>query len=104
MLGFVGSSSEPEWLDVADAENLLGAQAAANLGVDQAAEQARRLLDSLVDLEPALNDHADVLGAQLLDAHRRVRSSSGAPRRGLSVEAQHPVDILGAYIYLPVGN
>lgn len=101
VLGFAGSPSEPEWLNESDAEALLRCQSDANLGADQAAEQARRILDSLGQLETNLNDQADALAADLLDAHRRVRSSSGAPRRGLSVDAQHPVDVLGVYIYLP---
>jgi len=45
---------------------------------------------------------ADELAEELLDAHRRVRMGSGAPRRGLSVSAQTPVDLLGAYVFLPM--
>ena len=101
VVGFAGSPGEPEWLNETDAEALLSCQADANLGADQAIEQARRVLDSLDQLETGLDDRADALATELLDAHRRVRSGSGAPRRGLSVDAQHPVDVLGVYVYLP---
>ncbi len=40
----------------------------------------------------------------LLDAHRRVRAGAGAARRGLTVSAQRPVDVLGVYVYLPAAG
>jgi hypothetical protein len=49
-----------------------------------------------------LDDLADRWAAELLDAHRRVRTGAGAPRRGLAVTAQKPVDLLGTYVYLPL--
>jgi hypothetical protein len=52
-----------------------------------------------------VNDHLETYGEELaaeLDAaHRRVRAASGEIVRGLSVTAQKPADILGAYVYLP---
>ena len=39
--------------------------------------------------------------ARLLHAHRRVRAGSGAARRGLTVTAQHPVDLLSVQVLLP---
>ena len=99
---FVGSPDTPEWLGDEVVDGLVEAAPAGNVESDHAAS----LIDELAQAAPGWADHlagvADDLGDQLLLAHRRVRSGAGAPRRGLSVTAQKPVDLLGAYVYLPV--
>ena len=52
-------------------------------------------------LTPHLDDVADEHADRLLGAHRRVRAGAGAVRRGLTVTAQHPVDVLGVQVLLP---
>ena len=44
------------------------------------------------------------LADELLESHRTVRAGAGAARRGLSVTAQKPADILGVYVYLPIAG
>ena len=99
---FAGPPDSPEWLSDATVAELVEAAPAGNVEGDHAAS----LIDDLAQAAPGWADHlaalADDLGDQLLLAHRRVRSGAGAPRRGLSVTAQKPVDLLGAYVYLPV--
>ena len=60
-----------------------------------------RILDGLDALTTHLDAQAQSAAAELLDAHRRVRSGAGAPRRGLDVRAETPVDIVGVYLLLP---
>jgi len=101
-LGFTGSPTQAEWLPQEHVDRLLLAQADANVAGDQAAD----LLDRVVAAVPALNApleaEADRIAEDLLDAHRRVRAGAGIVRRGLSVTAQKPVDILGLYVWLPL--
>jgi hypothetical protein len=51
-------------------------------------------------LEPHVEAFAAARGAELRDAHDRVRAGARIAGR-TTVEPQLPVDILGAYIYLP---
>ena len=62
------------------------------------------MVASIPALEPFLDDEADRLADDLLDAHRRVRAGAGIARRGLAVAAQKPADILGLYVWLPVAS
>jgi len=55
-------------------------------------------------LRPHLDQVADQRGQALLDAHRRVRTASRAGVRSLSVDAHKPADVLGVFVYLPVGG
>ncbi len=101
LLAFQGPASDPRWLEPDQARALLAARPDANVPADQAGQLAARTLDGLVLLAPELDRRADELAAALLDSHRRVRAGAGAARRGLKVTAQHPVDVLGVYVYLP---
>ena len=98
---FAGSPDHPDWLDRPAIDTLLGAEPDGNL--DPA--HAESLVTTLVAAAPGWADHlstiADALADDLLTAHRRVRTGAGAPRRGLAVTAQKPVDLLGAYVFLP---
>lgn len=101
-LGFTGSPSSAVWLDPPEVDDLLLAEADANVAEDQAADHLERVVVAIPAIMPALETEADRLADELLDAHRRVRSGAGIARRGLAVTAQKPVDILGLYIWLPV--
>jgi hypothetical protein len=99
---FAGSPEHPEWLDPGAVDALLGAEPDGNLDPAHAVS----LIDGLVAAASAWTVHldalADGLAEELLAAHRRVRAGAGAARRGLAVIAQKPVDLLGAYVFLPV--
>ena len=101
-LAFAGPPTQPTWLDPAAVDDILAANADANVAADQAAALCQRVVDGIDALGPHLDGEADRLATQLLDAHRRVRVDAGAARRGLAVIAQKPADILGLYIWLPV--
>lgn len=102
LLAFAGSPETAAWVDDASARALLTATPDTNVPADQARELARRTLDGLVSVHGHLEAEADRLAEDLRASHARVREGAGIARRGLKVVAQHPVDILGAYVYLPV--
>ena len=101
-LAFTGPPDSPTWLTDDDAAALLTAQPGGNVPADQAHALAERVIDGLPSLDVHLDETADALAGELLESHRRVRSGARAARRGLSVKAQKPADILGVYVYLPV--
>jgi hypothetical protein len=102
LVGFAGSPQDPDWLTPEQCEAVLEGRPAANPPPEQAREQLGRLLGELGTLDRKLMQVAADRGESLLAAHRRVRKASGAGVRGLRVEPQLPVDILGAFVYLPL--
>jgi hypothetical protein len=101
-VAFAGPPDTPEWLEPDVVEPLLAAEADGNVAAEAAVDLIDRVSGSTNSLTPSLNELADRWAADLLDAHRRVRTGGGAPRRGLAVTAQKPVDLLGVYVYLPM--
>lgn len=103
LVAFTGTGGAPEWLDDEQTDGLLAAHPDANVSPDQAARYATRLVEALPALAPALDDFARRRARELLATHRRVRQ--GARGGGsVEVEAQLPVDVLGAYVLLPAGE
>jgi superfamily II DNA or RNA helicase len=101
VLAFAGSPQNAEWLPADKAEALLQAKPEANVAPDQAAHFLRSMLDGFDILRPHLEHSARERGAELLEAHRRVRTASRAKGISHRVEPQLPPDVLGVYIYLP---
>jgi hypothetical protein len=101
VLAFAGSPQNAEWLPTEQAEALLQARPEANVAPDQAAHFLRTVLDGFDTLRPHLEQSARERGAELLDAHRRVRTASRIKGVSHRVEPQLPPDVLGMYIYLP---
>jgi hypothetical protein len=102
VLAFAGSSQSAEWLTKDQAEALLEVIPDANIAPELQRDALQRILDGASALMPHLESVAQSRAAELLDAHRRVRSA--ARLRGVSqrVEPQLPPDILGIYVFLPV--
>jgi superfamily II DNA or RNA helicase len=101
LVAFAGSPQNAEWLASDKAEALLQAKPEANVAPDQAAHFLRSVLDGFDILRPHLEECARERGAELLEAHRRVRTASRTKGVSHRVEPQLPPDILGVYIYLP---
>ena len=91
------------WLPPEQALALLAVGADANTDPPSRERTMRRVLDGLDGVGRHLMAYGDELAAELLASHRRVRSASGEIVRGAAVSAQKPADVLGAYVYLPVG-
>jgi hypothetical protein len=102
VLAFAGSPQSAEWLTKEQAEALLEAIPDANIAPELQRDALQRILDGVPALMPHLESAARSRAAELLEAHRRVRSA--ARLRGVSqrVEPQLPPDILGVYVFLPV--
>jgi hypothetical protein len=101
LLAFQGSPKNAAWLDEADALALLDATATENTDPHFGERTMSRILGGLDEVTGHLETYGEELATELDASHRRVRSASGEIVRGLSVKAQKPADILGAYVYLP---
>jgi hypothetical protein len=102
LLAFAGSPREPDWLteESASAE-LLDAEPSGNVTPEQARSLVTEVVEAYDRLSPTLEGAAERRAAALLDAHMRVRE--GARLKGVRYEVvpQPPVDVLGAYVFLP---
>ena len=101
VLAFAGSPQNAEWLDGGTAESLLTAEPEANITPEQQTDFIGKVIDGFDALRWHLDQVAEQRGAELLEAHRRVRIASQAKGVSHRVEAQLPPDVLGIYIYLP---
>jgi len=101
LVAYRGPAASPEWLDEAEAEQLLASEPSANVKPDQASHFMARALEDLPTLGPAFERIAQENALRILTAHERVREAVRA--RGLRhrVEPKLPVDVLGVYVYLP---
>lgn len=102
VVAFTGRGANVTWLDEATAEELLNAPPAQNITPQQATANVERVLAMVADLQPQLNQLTEDRGADLLTAHRRVRSAARQTGVRYSVRPQLPPDLLGVYVLLPV--
>lgn len=102
LVGFSGSPDRAEWLEPEAVEQLLQAEADANIGAEPARNAVARIVDRFDAVVPALNQFADERGQALFDAHRRVRKATKAGVRALKVDVHKPADVLGIYVFLPM--
>ncbi|MDT5024631.1 MAG: hypothetical protein QOE61_1057 [Micromonosporaceae bacterium] len=109
-LAFTGTPTNPAWLAPEDVEALLAARPDGNVPTDVARNMATGVLAALPILTPHLEHIAADLAETLREAHVRVRTAARGDRagglsvRGLTVNAQLPVDILGVFIYQPAAQ
>ena len=104
LLAFAGSADDPDWLDRDEAQELLAAEPAGNVGPAVASERIAEILDNEESWRPRVHAEADACAAALSEAHQGVRDADrrrGAGPRAVSVKAQMPVDVLAVYHYLP---
>ncbi|MFE9975778.1 helicase-related protein [Streptomyces hirsutus] len=101
LLAFEGSPKNAVWLSPERAAALLEAAASQNTDPHFGERMIKRVLGQLPETNAHLESYGDDLAAELDASHRRVRQASGEIVRGLSVTAQKPADVLGAYLYLP---
>ena len=100
LVGFTGEPRSPAWLSETDVEALLGVKPDASVTADVARQQIESISSQIEALRPALDQIAERLGQELLEAHRRVREAS---RHIGQYRLDHnPPDVLGAYVFLPV--
>lgn len=110
IVAFSGSPKDPRWLDHSQVDQLLSAEPSANVSPDVARNVMTTVLAALDDLTPHLEQTAQAVADELREAHLAVRQAARGERagqlsvRGLQVEPQLPVDVLGVYVYRPAGG
>ena len=100
-LACTGPAEAPRWLTPEEGERLLAARPERNLLASAFGQQIDALLSTLPRLQAALETVAHERAAAQLDVHRRVRDGSRGRGR-IAIEPVLPVDILGAYVLLPM--
>ncbi len=104
LAAFAGAPDQAEWLDDEAAESLLTAVPSGNVLHDQAAAFVTKVIEGSVHLMPHLESVAQTHSQELLDAHLRVRRAARMRTARQSVKAQLPLDVLGVYVFLPLGG
>ena len=103
-LALTGAADAPQWLASEDGERLLAARPERNLIQTAINQQLGLLLPALAKLQQSLGAVAKERDAAQLAAHERGREASRTKGR-VNIRPVIPVDILGAYILLPMpGN
>jgi hypothetical protein len=103
LLGLRGDLRSPTWLAGDEVERLaLKAEPAANVSPQQAALWMRQVEEAFGDLARELNRIANDRATELLAAHHRVRRAARLTGVRQSVEAKTPIDLIGAYVLMPL--
>ncbi|MFN8007513.1 MAG: helicase-related protein [Terriglobia bacterium] len=103
LVAFVGTPQNAEWLDESSTESLLSLKPDENIAPDPARQAIGKILESISTVRPQLDQFAIKRGDELLESHSRIRTAANIRRVKQRIEPKLPVDILGVYIYLPVG-
>jgi len=98
---YTGPANEPAWVEAGSLEQLLRAEANANVSDQQAREFMQATLTELPSLLPELGRFASEAAERLLESHNRARSAVRLRTGADSVEPRLPVDVLGVYVLLP---
>jgi superfamily II DNA or RNA helicase len=104
LVAFAGAPDASDWLDDATAQALLDAEPDANVAPEQAREVVRRVVEGYPMFASQLDAIASERAAELLESHARVREGARISGVQYAVEPQFPPDVLGVYVFLPVGT
>jgi superfamily II DNA or RNA helicase len=100
LVAFSGTYEAPAWLDDAQAAALVAAEPSSEVAHEHRVRELERFNSGFASLSPHVEALAATRAAELRDAHDRVRAGARIGGR-TTVDPQLPVDILGAYVYLP---
>jgi superfamily II DNA or RNA helicase len=100
-LACTGLADAPQWLSPGDGETLLAARPERNLIQTAVDQQLGLLVPLLPEFQNSLSNVAGERAAAQLAAHERVREASRTRGR-VTIQPVLPVDILGAYVLLPM--
>lgn len=98
---FTGTAASPAWVDHDSVEQLLRADAVANVSDQQAREFMTETLAELPALLDELGRFANESADHLLASHNRARSTVRLRTAADAVAPRLPVDVLGVYLLLP---
>jgi superfamily II DNA or RNA helicase len=100
VIGFTGSPSDPKWLEVEIASELLQqAKPVSDSPKALKIDEIRELIEDISGLEVDLEGFAKERSQKLSQSHRRVRAITKEGQ--IIVKPQLPLDILGVYILQP---
>jgi hypothetical protein len=99
--GFTGSPDNPTWLSPEDAERLMEAKAAGNVGSDLAKVFLKQVISMVDRYLPELSKQASIRAAAALESHRRVRAAITGAQAAKGIKVQGDPDILGLYVFIP---
>ena len=97
-------SNAPEPLGDDDALSLLDCEAGRNMDDQQKGRLIGQALASAPAMESAFDALAKDRAHQLLEDHRRVRAASDARGLRFNVAPTLPVDVIGAYVFMPMAS
>jgi len=100
-LACTGSAAAPQWVSSDEGERILTAKPERNLIQTTVDQQLALLVPSLQQFQQSLSAVAGERAATQLAAHERVREVSRTKGR-VTIQPVLPVDILGAYVLLPL--
>ncbi len=103
MVAFTNSPENANWLSPDEVEPLLAAEPHANIAPELARDHLQKVLDGWQVIDAHLMSVATKRGKSLLDAHKRVRKVVRGGHHTTNVEVGDAVDVIGFYVYLPVG-
>jgi len=96
------ATGDIEWLSDDECLSLFhDVKSGPNIARAERAEVLSEILGWWDELQKPLTPIVEERAAQLLDAHRRIRTSAHLARRGLSVTPHLPPDLLGTLVLLP---
>ena len=98
---FTGSAATPAWVDHNTVEQLLRAEAVANVSDQQAREFMNDTLSELPAVLDEIGRFAHESADRLLASHNRARSTVRLRTAADAVRPRLPVDVLGVYVLLP---
>lgn len=108
LMAFRGAPAKAVWLTDQEVQDLMVAEPSSNTPKDRAVAMVDRVVAALPQFREQLDAEAQRVADEMRDAHARVRQSArgreaagGLGIRGLAVEPQLPVDVLGLFAYLP---
>ena len=110
VVAFRGSPTNPTWLTDEEVIDLMAATPDANVQPDVAVNAMRAVLAALPTLQPNLAEAAADVAKQLQKDHVIVRTAARGDRvgrlgtHGLDVQPELPPDILGVYVFRPIGG
>jgi len=104
IFGFEGSAKNPTWLPADQLELLLDANPDANIVPEVAQKFLTEVVEGYWGLNNYFEDKAKKISQEILDAHCRVRTAARMTRIHYKVEPKLPPDIIGIYVFLPLGG
>ena len=100
----VRGANAPEPLGDDDALSLLDCETGRNMDDQQKARLIGQALASVPAMESVFDALATERAHQLLEDHRRVRAASDARGLRFNVVPTLPVDVIGAYVFMPMAS